>query len=91
LHLHDAAGETQPLQLAVEHRAVKADFGRAPLDKGREPIKLARPALRLPRLPGAQPEPALDGLAIHPQFTRDCFDPFAPVLARDHLAHQVRS
>ena len=33
LHLHDAAGEAQPLQLPVEHCPVKADLGPTPLDK----------------------------------------------------------
>lgn len=33
LHLHDTARETQPLQLPVQYRAVKANLGRARLDK----------------------------------------------------------
>jgi hypothetical protein len=48
-----------------------------------------KPALHLPRSPYAHPEPALDGLAIHPQFTRNLLNSFAPVLARDHLAYQA--
>ena len=72
------------LQLAVEHDAVEADFRRAPLDKLGEAIKLTCPPLRLPRLPCAQPEPALDRLAIDPELARNPLDTLRRVLARDH-------
>src|ERR1700720_4592048 len=38
LHLHQTAGETQSLQLAVKHDTVEADFRCAPLDKRGEAI-----------------------------------------------------
>jgi transposase len=58
LHLHQAAGKTQSLQLAVQHDAIEADFPCAPFDKLGEPIQLTRSTLWSPRLPLAQPQPS---------------------------------
>src|SRR6516162_664692 len=89
LHLHQTAGEPAGLELAVKHHPVKPDFWCAPLEKLGKAIELTLSSLGLPRLPSAQPKPALDRLAIDPEFARNSFDAIAPFPTRDHLPHQL--
>jgi hypothetical protein len=74
----------------VKHDTVEADFRCTPLDKRGEVIQLTLAPLRSPRLPPAQPQPALDRLAINPEFARNPFDALAAFLPRNHFLDQLR-
>jgi len=41
------------------------------------------------RLPGAESKPTLDGLAIHPEFTRDPLGAVTTLRTRHNLSHQI--
>jgi len=43
-----------------------------------------------PRLPTAELQPALDRLAIHPEFACDPLGALAALFSRHHLLHQIR-
>jgi hypothetical protein len=65
----------------VKHDTAEADFRRASFDKLGEGIQLTRAPLWSPRLPLAQPEPALDGFAIDAEFACNLLNPITPVSA----------
>jgi hypothetical protein len=51
LHLQIAPGQTQTGQLAMQHGAIPAHFGRAPLDERRKLFQRPRSLPMLTRLP----------------------------------------
>src|SRR5215472_6707320 len=85
LHLLIAAGETNPRQFPEQHHAVPAHLGSALLDEFDETIDWPWPPVIAPRLPGAESEPTLDGLAINPEFTRDPLGAFTTLRTRHNL------
>jgi hypothetical protein len=89
LHLLIAAGVAKARQLPIQHHAIPAHLGPASLGKRDELIDWPWPRSILPGLPRAESEPALDGLAINPEFARDPLGAFAALRTRYYLPHQI--
>jgi len=68
------AAESESLELAVNHYALKANLRCVLHEKLGEAVSMTRSPLRSSRLPFARPQPALDHLAIDALFSRNPFD-----------------
>src|ERR1700730_10838864 len=91
LHLLIAAGKAEPRQLPVQHHAVPAHFRPALFDEFDETIDWPWLPLMATRLPGAEPEPTFDRLAIYPEFARHPLDALAALRTCQYLPHRIRA
>ena len=74
----------RPISSRCRITPVPSNLQRPLLDESGKPLDRSGP------MPAAEPESAIDRLAIHSEFTRNLLRAFAALFSRHHLPHQIR-